>query len=303
MELRRAWNGDDWQLFAFRLVQLRHGAENVQVVPDRVRGDAGIEFISMDGCLYQCYAPEEFADVAKAASAMRSKGARDLKKLSQNKAEVQELLQGQKIRRWILLCPFLDDKSVVASIRKNGARLREVSLPFLDASFEALVQCQVDFPAELERIKTESFGVPLAIRKPTDAEVDAASEGALSDRLLEKLGRAFPNSNPAEIEDQKEKFVSAHLIRENALEGLRFSHPTLWDRSVRCIESEERRLVAIGASGGLPSDQLKQSLQRIEESLKFDLPGLQGSVISDIAVGTISDWLVRCPLDFPSKVR
>ena len=59
MANRRDWKGDEWQEFALQLVQRRHGAENVQVVPDKVKGDAGLEFFTTCGCLYQCYAPEE----------------------------------------------------------------------------------------------------------------------------------------------------------------------------------------------------------------------------------------------------
>jgi hypothetical protein len=82
MGFLRAWDPDGWQAFALQLVQLRHYPQNVQIVPDAVRGDAGIEFFSTDGCLYQCYAPEEVADVGKAASAMKEKARRDLNKLS-----------------------------------------------------------------------------------------------------------------------------------------------------------------------------------------------------------------------------
>jgi hypothetical protein len=87
-------------------------------VPDRVKGDAGVEFFTTDGVLYQCYAPEEVADVAKASSAMKSKGSRDLSKLRINSTVLEGILQHIRCRRWILLCPFLDDKDVVAFVRR-----------------------------------------------------------------------------------------------------------------------------------------------------------------------------------------
>lgn len=85
MGFRRLWSGDEWQRFALKLVQLRHGSQNVQIVPDKVRGDAGIELITTNGCLYQCYAPQEVSDVSKAASAMKAKARVDLPKLVKNK--------------------------------------------------------------------------------------------------------------------------------------------------------------------------------------------------------------------------
>src|SRR4051794_38642643 len=113
---RRAWTGDEWQGYALQLVQRRHGPENVQIVPDSVGGDAGLEFFTTSGCVYQCYAPEETSDFAKAASAMQAKAGRDLPKLANNKNKIELILGGIVVNRWILLCPFLDNKNVVAAV-------------------------------------------------------------------------------------------------------------------------------------------------------------------------------------------
>jgi hypothetical protein len=106
-----------------------------------------------------------------------------------------------------------------------------------------------------------------------------------------------------ETEDQRNRrkvsFVRAHFTRENALETLRFNHAILWERSKQCLDAEEERLLAIGAGVGAPIDQLANSLGRLESSLTKDLPNVPTATITDIALGTVSDWLIRCPLDFP----
>lgn len=299
MSRRRAWDADGWQLFALKLVQRRHGPANVQIVPDRVRGDAGIEFFSTDGCLYQCYAPEEVSDTAKAASAMKAKASRDLQKLRHFKDNIARLLQSVKARRWILLCPFLDSRDVVAFVREKGEAIKAERLEFLSDNFEALVHSQDDFAAEIEELRLRSLGPPLQIQTPAN-DIIAAAEDEVSQRLSEKLARAFPKSQPAESIRRKTEYVRAHLLRENILDSLRIDHALLWDRSMRCLDAEERRLVAAGAGSGLPGQQITDSIERIEVSLHSDLPDLQRSTITDIAVGTISDWLIRCPLDFPA---
>jgi hypothetical protein len=134
---RRDWPGDAWQAYCVSLVQLRHGAANVQRVPDHVQGDAGIEFFTTDGCAYQCYALEETSDTKKAASAMKQKAARDLPKLNANAATLTGLLQATILHRWILLTPFLDDKQVVSFVRGRGSSLRSAQ-PFLAPDFEAV---------------------------------------------------------------------------------------------------------------------------------------------------------------------
>jgi len=157
----------EWQEFALQLVQRRHSAQNVQQVPEKVQGDAGIEYFSTDGCMYQSYAPQETADVAKAASAMKRKASRDLKKLEKNKDTVSNILGGIKISRWILLCPFLDNKEVIASVRSEGDELKSKNLPFLANDFRAMVQSQDDFESELKLLQQLSIGPSLQLQGST----------------------------------------------------------------------------------------------------------------------------------------
>jgi hypothetical protein len=297
---RRAWKGDEWQAFALQLVQRRHGPENVQVVPDSVGGDAGLEFFTTSGCLYQCYAPEETSDVAKAASAMKAKAGRDLPKLVKYKDKIELILCGIPAIRWILLCPFLDNKEVVADVRKRGLALKGHGLTFLAPDFEALCHSQDDFAGELEQLKALSLGPPLSIDMPTPIDVSAAGETSIGTRIDEKLARAYGSAaTGTQIALRCDAYVKAHLYRENALDQLRQNHSVLWERAFQSLEAEETRLIAVGASSTLPAEQLQDSTQRIEESLTKALPTLSTGVVTQIALGTVSDWLIRCPLDFP----
>jgi hypothetical protein len=300
MANRREWKGKEWQEFALQLVQRRHGAENVQAVPDKVKGDAGLEFFTTCGCLYQCYAPEEASDVAKAASAMKAKAGRDLPKLEKNKATIEKLLAGTMARRWILLCPFLDNKDVVASIRARGVTIKATSLAFLSADFEALCHSQEDFQAEIAQLRAMSFGPPLSIDSPTEQQVKDAGDTEIGARIDDKLGRAFGSKTPAgQVAERRNQYVKAHLHRENALAQLRENHAVLWERAFETIEAEEARLIAVGASSTIPGEQLQESMNRIEASLAEALPTLNPGLRTRIALGTIGEWLIRCPLDFP----
>jgi hypothetical protein len=303
MSHRRAWKGDEWQVFALQLVQRRHGAENVQVVPDSVGGDAGLEFFTTSGCLYQCYAPEESSDVAKAASAMKTKARRDLPKLVKYKDKIARILCGITATRWILLCPFLDNKEVVADIRKRGLSLKGQGLTFLAPEFEALCHSQDDFAGELEQLKALSLGPPLSIDMPTPGEVSAAGETSIGTRIDEKLARAYGSAaTGTQIAMRRDAYIKAQLYRENALEQLRQNHSVLWERAFQSLEAEETRLIAVGASSTLPAEQLQNSTKRIEESLTKALSTLSTGIVTQIALGTVSDWLIRCPLDFPEPI-
>lgn len=302
MANRRAWKGDEWQEFALQLVQRRHGPQNVQIVPDSVCGDAGIEFFTTSGCVYQCYAPEEVSDVKKAASAMKAKASRDLPKLEKNKDTLAALLCGIAVSRWILLCPFLDNKEVVADIRKRGLALKSVGLPFLAHDFEALCHSQDDFAGELEQLRSLSLGPSVSIDIPSASDVSVASATSIGSRIDQKLARAYGgDASAVQIGRRRDAYVKAHLYRENALDELRQNHSVLWERAFQSLEAEETRLIAVGAATTLPAEMLQESTKRIEDSLVKALPTLSTGVVTQIALGTVSDWLIRCPLDFPEK--
>jgi len=74
-------DGAEWQSYSLMLAQARHGAANVQQVPDKVRGDCGIEFSRSTAACTSATRAEEVSDIAKAASAMKAKAQRDLSKL------------------------------------------------------------------------------------------------------------------------------------------------------------------------------------------------------------------------------
>ena len=300
MNYRRQWEGQEWQGYAHMLAQARHGAANVQQVPDKVRGDYGIEFFSTDGCLYQCYAPEEVSDVAKAASAMKAKAQRDIGKLVKNKEAIASLLQSTKARRWILLCPFLDNKEVVTYVRVQGETLKTNGLSFIASDFEALVHSQDDFSGEIEALRLRSLGPPFRVEPPTASEVDTVSQGALGARLHDKLSRAFPDESDQQRQARAMSYIRSLLIRDNTLEALRQDHPVLWEMSVKCLEAEEQRLSALGGDGH-PAAQLRESMDRIENSLKQDLRDFPVATITTMSVGTVGEWLFRCPLDFPTE--
>lgn len=301
MSFQRRWDGAAWQAYALRLVQLRHGAYNVQQIPDKVRGDCGVEFFSLDGCLYQCYAPEEVFDLPKAVSGMKAKARRDLGKLKKYTEALGEILQSMKVSRWILLCPFLDDKEVVAYVRAQGEQTLKLGLPFLETDFEALVHSADDFETQIEMLRMQSLGPPLQVLPPDDVEVLNAAGGELGVRLGQKLKRAFPSHTKVDRQKRAEEYLRALILRENTMDALRLDHPVLWERSASCLESEERRLGALGPGEGRPSVQLRESMSRIESSLRQDLSGVSAATITAMSIGTIGDWLVRCPLDFTDE--
>lgn len=298
-QLKRDWDGKDWEVFALRLVQTRHGAQNVQVIPDTVRGDAGIEFLTTDGCCYQCYAPAQSAETAKAASAMKAKATRDLAKLKQNATTVKSLLGTTKITRWILLCPFLDDKSVIAHTRARAEDLSVTSLSFVDADFHALVQSQTDFEKEMTTLRSHSLGISIDIQMPPPDQTSIHLQ-RVGTQMDSKLERGFPQWSSEQRNSRAQHYIRAHLASADTLEQLKNDFPDLWEMYRLALGAEEMRLQSVGSGSGDAAEQLNRELERLESSLSAALPSLDKTTITTMCTGTIATWLIECPLDFRS---
>ena len=294
---RRDWDPNEWEQFGLRLVRERHGPENVQPIPDRVKGDLGIECVTTDGCVYQSYAPEETGDTGKAASAMRGKANRDLNKLVKNEKKIAELLSGIKVRRWILLCPFLDDKDVVKTVTKKGQEILKTGLSFLDTEFRGLVHCQEDFSKEIEKIRLEASGATLTL-KTADPDEIATADNAIDERLDQKIGRGFPQLQPDQAKNKKLRFIGTHIRSENALDQLKRDAPELWEKATTAIALEEDRLETSGPVSGTTGSLLTSEQDRLYQVLQAALPTLETNAIRAIAMGQIGTWLIECPLDF-----
>ena len=297
-ETRRDWDSTEWENFARKLVQVRHGAQNVQSVPDRVRGDAGVEFFTTDGCCYQCYAPEQSSDTAKAASAMKAKAARDLRKLSDNASIIEDLLQGLKIARWILCCPFLDDKSVISNVRKKADELKISALRFVSDDFQALVHSQADFGSEIATLRSRSLGIPIPVQRPSSKQVSTHST-MIFPQIDAKLSRGLPRMSADRRAKAVRAYARAHLVSETTLDDLRRDFPELWEIYQRTLSAEEDRLQTIGI--GETSEQLNSELQRLEQQFSSMLPSLDQVTITGLSTGTIATWLIECPLDFEER--
>ena len=88
-----AWSGDDWQEFCMLLLRERYSHHQFQEMPDKDKGDLGIEAFSLDGCAYQCYAPEQAVTVTERYERQRDKLTKDLGKLKKNEAKLKRVLR------------------------------------------------------------------------------------------------------------------------------------------------------------------------------------------------------------------
>jgi hypothetical protein len=228
---------------------------------------------------------------------MKLKAYRDLKKLKSNEKDIEAILNGLVIRRWILLCPFLDDKKVVEYVGGKAKEVLALGVPYLDAEFRGLVHCPDDFQTEIAKLRQQNVGAVIRVVDPTTEEVVTALS-TLSDKLDDKLGRGFPQLSAERREEQKLAFIKSALRSENLLDQMRVEMPELWERTMRTILLEGERLVTGSGASAAAGAHLNSERAALRAALADALPSIEPTSLTAIAYGQIGQWLIECPLDF-----
>jgi hypothetical protein len=133
------WSGDEWDEWCILRIREYYGADRVQVVPVKHRGDLGIEAFTDDGYAFQCYAVHEPLTVKGRYERQRAKLTTDLMKLVDQQDNFLKLLGNVKIRRYTFMVPFLDSNELVQHASIKAAECRELNLPHIHSDFQVVV--------------------------------------------------------------------------------------------------------------------------------------------------------------------
>lgn len=298
------WDPNEWELYVYGLLRDRHGAANVMKVPARHKGDHGIDYYCLaDRVAYQCYAVQEPCDVADRAAKQKIKITADVKKLKTNAAEIKNLFGLTQINRWVLVVPLHDSADVNKHLAKKTEEVRKCKLPFIQEDFEALINDLDSFDrgsVTARALQRKTVAIPAA--PPTKDQVVewTAASNSLVERVTEKMRKRTQNISESELNDVVTMAVEWFLERQNSLEALRDNAPELFETVSDLIARHSERVRLYGPQqSGAAGQILRDAVETLKEDLKANIPNFSDKSADLLALGTVSDWLMRCPLDFP----
>jgi hypothetical protein len=299
------WNesGEDWQQLIVKLLKIRYAIGEFIEVPDTVRGDCGIEGFVRDGKAFQCYAAEEPLGTAELTSKQKSKITRDLGKLKTNSAKLLPILGKTVLSRWVLVVPRWEDKDLHSHAESKASELRAASLSYIAADFApAIVTCD-DFIVERQKLVItgkDSLRILISDVDPGDC-ADWADQ---NDNLIGNLDRkalAICHGNKERAVKLRDEFVRHYLNGRNALEKLRSMYPELYETAYRVkLDKENFLATECLIPDSLPPQKMKEVLNTFKIELEKAMPGMSDFTRAQLVHEAISDWLLRCPLDFPN---
>lgn len=302
----RDWDPNEWQAHCTELLTVHYGVR-VQLFPDRVNGDGGLEaFVADEGIAYQCYAPDSPFGVADQTAKQREKIRADTKKLIDKPAQTQELIGGtSQIRQWVLLTPAFEDKALVqyAGARSIDVRTQAADYSWCSSDFRISIHSDNLFAVARAQLLGAQSNLLVPISTPLDVESMRAAgevEATLDDTLETKFG-ADPSvvSRPLLFAQYKDETLSDYFRGKIEMSRLAREAGSVHQSVTECAELVFSGLASsIAESDDRPMIVVKSIREQLSGLIASRLPHLGPDLCIRLARYYIASWWIECPLQF-----
>jgi hypothetical protein len=301
--IREQWDGGEWQAHCRTLLSMRYKEHEIQWIPDRDRGDGGLEAYLFEGVGYQCYAPQDSYTTTAQLESQKAKIRIDLSTLTRNGTDTTKLLGTVLLKRWVLLTPEFDSRKLVEYARSKSKRIRETNpLPMWCASdFEIVVSTDDDFAFEKAQISSTAVpGISLRGLSRGVSNVYQAVDDGMALKLTEKLSvEPTLASDQDLLEAYRGELLECWIAGRSKMDELSAQFPTLHQAVTRRISVTRRSLVltstAVESQGRIVLDT---AARQLAEALHSDVPSLGRSLCEELSWSQIAQWFMECPLRF-----
>ncbi|MEU6793997.1 hypothetical protein ABZ907_20060 [Nonomuraea wenchangensis] len=282
-----------------RVLHQHHGGGELIEVPDDDGGDNGLEAFSLDGCVYQCYAPDnEPLATGVRYTKQRTKMTNDVGKFIKNEEKLKRILPPNYLtRRWILLVPYINTKRLTEHARTQTERLRQTRLPYISSDVYVAAHTLRSYEAATNAVIARRLDL---LRIPTPEGLDFGHiEDPAIDRMKEKLAKTSTFSAIEKRDRMVDRYLKNHVAGLASRDWLRDEYSELnSDLEERLTDLESRLEMQYPLDHQDPNKLLATVLKDTESLVSSTLnsANTQSRVIAE---GQVAEWLMRCPLDFP----
>lgn len=298
-------DGNGWEQYAHRFLRRRYQGDIYQTVPSRFQGDLGLEsFTLRTGLAFQCYYPEEDYPAKELYNHQRDKISTDIRKLTINERSIREIVGNRTIREWHFITPVIDHKDLLKHARKKEAEVRALKLKHVDPDFTIVLGTESDYEPEIQQLFKMGMG-PLCVVPPDPSQRDLTQWSDGNNRLFNNLEKKARQIHPEE-DVAMTRFIwgqiKAFLIGQHILEAIRRDAPQLFAKFIRLKDARERKVTLCTGGRDAPGMVLLKAIEEYEKDLDEEFrETIERASRLDLALWVASDWLLRCPLNFPRQ--
>jgi hypothetical protein len=301
----RSWNPKEWEKHVQLLLKRRYAylPGSYQHVPDTVGGDWGVEGFAIDGSAYQCYAAQEWVTADELLTKQKNKMTSDIAKFIANETELATLFGTVRVSVWNLVVPYWNNKELIQHASKKAGEVEKLKLKHAADTFHISILTEDDFVVEVQllaNLNLHKFNLPAPSIAPE--KLAQWMERKRNLHLVSNLRRKVELLGQGKSQESKEKFqarIVANYIGGNIVLGrLERELPDTFGKVVEYKATREANLETESfVTSKVPSEFFATTLQEYREEIS-KVPGIGPSAADTIAHEAVSDWLLRCPMDF-----
>jgi hypothetical protein len=290
-------DGVAWEKHCETMLRHHYGFENFFSVPASDSGDFGIEFYTTCGTIFQCYCPDSSYSMPEYKKHVQKKINEDLAKLKLYETGIGKMLDGIKIKRWVLLIPEIKTKDLITYCAKKKKETIEKAISYIDsASFIVKVETDASFPESslfAREIQVREIDISVAIPDGSAVEVWANGHSKFINNLDRKISVIAENN----IDSIRETMIGYYVQLEDLLDVYRYDYPNIHDQISKLSINNLTVLRNDNLFNKQPANDIFQSLMKKNRET-FDKMALSGNNKEILSMGHLSKWLAECNMEF-----
>ncbi len=259
-------------------------------------------FSTLDGCVFQCYAPQEPLTTERRYEKHRDKMTRDTEKFIANKPHLEQLFANCPVHQWILVVPVNDDKQLLVHAANRTTILKQKQLPYVAPNFHVTVADESFFETELAALSLlTQVPEPTASNTVALADVENWMDSNQADAAnLDRKISALPTlRSPEAVAAFRLKLLENYARGMNAVRGYHEYYPDLADEIVRLKQERANSLALECLLDSQPSNALLlEVFKKHVGDLQSRVHGMPKTTAESLSWEAVVEWLFTCPLEF-----
>ncbi len=299
------WDPNEWEQHIQKVLKLRYAQPvgSYQHIADEIKGDCGIEGFAVDGTAYQCYACQNWTDFGVLLEHQKNKMTLDIGKLLRNEAELLTILGDIRIGIWNFVLPFWNDKELLKHARKKEMEVRAKKPKHTKQDFRITVITGEEFLVEKQMLAKQDL-YKFDVKDLPDTVQTAAmwmdqNKGLELVTNLTRKATVIAKGKSAKMRDGfLNRMVKDYTAGSIILSRLEQDLPEVYEDVNRKKTDREGELETACATNTLvPGKFFDETLNQYKAELR-GVSGISPRAVDILAREAVSDWLLRCPLEF-----
>ena len=301
----KPWDPNEWEKHIQKVLKVRyaHPVGCYQHIPADIKGDCGLEGYATDGTAYQCYACQNWTDFGVLLEHQKNKMTADIGKLLKKEAELLKILGDIRIAIWNFALPFWNDKDLLKHARKKEMEVRQHNPQHVTKDFRIAVITGEEFLLETQALaKKDLYQFDVKDLPDTVASVAKWFDDNKGLQLVENLTRKTTVIAQGKSDVMRDKFLSQmvkdYIDGQVVLGKLELELPEVYEEVIRRKTDREGELETESVTNTAVPGQFFRATLSTYKSQLHGVAGISPRAADILAREAVSDWLLRCPLEF-----